>query len=147
VALDLSGVQRVVEGLLADTVELWRDVRGEADDVLDEVSGALSPRERTELIWQGAGAVALPGGLPIASPPLDGAVAQLPSYAVYQGMLPLSTPRVRVDDHLTVVESARDAQLNGCCFRVTGVASGSFTVVRIVRLQLLGHSRRPGPDQ
>ncbi|MFJ2829047.1 DUF6093 family protein [Streptomyces sp. NPDC087263] len=105
------------------------------------------PGSVRELIWQGAGAVVLPGGPPIASPPLDGAVAQLPSDAVYQGMLPLRMPAVRVDDHLTVVKSARDAQLDGCRFRVTGVASGSFTVVRIVRLQLLGQSCRPGLEQ
>ncbi|MET7729099.1 DUF6093 family protein [Streptomyces mirabilis] len=116
-----------MEGFLSDSVELWRDVRGEADDVLDEESGALRPAEGAELIWAGAGAVVLPGGLPAASPPVDGAVAQLPSNTMYQGMLPLSTPRVRGDDLLTVVDSARDAQLIGCRFRVTGIDSSSLS--------------------
>ncbi|MET7898956.1 GNAT family N-acetyltransferase [Streptomyces mirabilis] len=39
-ALDLPGTQRTVEGFLSDSLESWRDVQGEADDVLDAESGA-----------------------------------------------------------------------------------------------------------
>lgn len=144
--LDLSGVRRTVEGLLEDSLQLWRDVQGEADDVLDEETGALRRGVGSELVWEGDGAVVL-SGLPASSPPADGAVARTPSDAAYQGMLPLRTPRVLVDDLLTVVDSVRDPHLGGCRFRVTGVASGSFAVVRLVRLELLGGNRHPRAGQ
>ncbi|MGW3950806.1 DUF6093 family protein [Streptomyces sp. NPDC004752] len=76
-------------------------------------------------------------GLPTASAPLAGVVARMPSDRAYQGVLSLRTPRILVDDVLVVVDSVRDSQLVGCRFRVTGVASGSFAVVRMVRLELL----------
>ncbi|MET9964728.1 DUF6093 family protein [Streptomyces sp. NPDC006356] len=141
-ALDLSGVQRAVEGFLVDSLELWRDVRGEADDVLDEATGALGPGTGSDLVWEGPGAVLL-SGVPAASPPLDGVVARLPSDTAYRGLLPLGAPRVLVDDVLTVVGSLRASELVGCHFRVTGVASNSFAVVRMVRLELLAGSRCP----
>jgi hypothetical protein len=145
VALDLSGVQRTVEGLLVDSVEVWRDVRGERDDVLDEETGALGlgAGPAGELIWQGTGAVVL-SGLPATAPPVDGALAQLPSDTAYQGMLPLGAPLIRVDDLVVVVDSVRDAQLVGRRFRVAGVSSSSFAVVRVVRLELLGSSPTVG---
>ncbi|MFB6643160.1 DUF6093 family protein [Streptomyces chartreusis] len=142
-ALDLSGVQRTVEGFLDDSLQLWRDVQGEADDVLDEQTGALRVGKKPDLVWEGDGAVVF-SGLPAATPPLDGVVSRTPSDTAYQGMLPLCTPRVLVDDLLTVVGSVRDSQLVGCRFRITGVVSGSFAVVRMARLELLGGSRQPG---
>ncbi|MFI1735210.1 DUF6093 family protein [Streptomyces acidicola] len=143
-ALDLSGVQRVVEGFLTDSLQLWRDVRGETDDVLDEETGVLGPETRAELIWEGTGAVVL-SGLPAASPPLDAAVADVPSGSTYQGLLPLGVPSVQSSDLLIVMASIRDTQLVRCRFRITGVGHSSFAVVRVVRLENLGVGR-PHPE-
>lgn len=136
-ALNLSGVQRTVEGFLTDSVQLWRDLRGESDDVLDEGSGVLQPGSAVEVVWEGVGAV-VPSGMVASSSSLDGSVAQVNSDTAYHGLLPLSIPRVLVDDVLTVVESARDGLLAGRRFRVTAVSSSSFAVVRVVGMQLLG---------
>lgn len=70
VALDLSGVRRVVEGLLDDELQLWRDADGASDDVLDEESGALKPGGAAPvLLWTGAGAIVRPGQLTLTTVP------------------------------------------------------------------------------
>lgn len=63
VALDLSGVRRVVERLLDDRLELWRDVDGASGDVLDEGTGELRPGGSVPVLWAGVGAIVRPGSL------------------------------------------------------------------------------------
>ncbi|WP_435059379.1 DUF6093 family protein [Streptomyces sp. bgisy060] len=136
-ALDLSGVRRVVEGLLDDEVRLWRDSDGTSGDELDKQTGELKPvGEAAVLLWEGPGAIVRPGQLsPV--PPLDGAPAALPASTAYQALLPLSAPPVMPDDVLTVSRSARDELLVGRRFRVAEVAVGTYAVVRVVRLEVI----------
>ncbi|WP_425245388.1 DUF6093 family protein [Streptomyces sp. NEAU-NA10] len=136
-ALDLSGVRRVVEGLLDDQLRLWRDVDGESGDELDEETGTLRTRgQATVPLWEGRGAIVRPGQLSYV-PPLDGAAASLPASTAYQALLPLSAPPVAVDDVLGVSRSARDKQLVGKRFRVAEVSVGTYVVVRVVRLEVI----------
>ncbi|MDH2389391.1 DUF6093 family protein [Streptomyces sp. HNM0663] len=137
-ALDLSGVRRVVEGLLDDEVQLWRDSDGASGDELDEQTGALKPEDGVAvLLWEGSGAIVRPGQLsPV--PPLDGAPAALPGSTAYQALLPLSAPPMMPGDVLSVSRSARDELLVGRRFRVAEVAVGTFAVVRVVRLEVIG---------
>lgn len=136
-ALDLSGVRRVVERLLDDELRLWRDVDGAAGDELDEESGELKPGGRMAvLLWEGPGAIVRPGQLSF-TPPLDGVVASFPAATAYQALIPLSAPPVEVDDVLSVSRSARDEQLVGRRFRVAEAAVGTFAVVRVVRLEVI----------
>ncbi|MGY0055089.1 DUF6093 family protein [Streptomyces sp. LZ34] len=134
-ALDLSGVRRVVEGMLDDQVEVWRDPSGRTDDVLDEVTGQLKSAEADgALVWSGLGAI-VPLGQPAIMAPLDGSVAALPAATAYQALLPIEAPQTRDDDVIAVCGSARDAQLVGRRFRVADADNGTFAVVRVVRLQ------------
>ncbi|MDQ8707872.1 DUF6093 family protein [Streptomyces sp. LHD-70] len=136
--LDLSCVQRVVEGMLDDRVELWRDLHGEADDALDESTGKLVPQAGTpQRCWEGLAAIVLSGQL-ANTRALDGMLAEAPSSTSYTGLLPLTAPRTRPGDVLVVVSSARDSHLSGFRFRVGEASMASNTVVRRVRLQILG---------
>ena len=136
-ALDLSGVRRVVERLLDDQLQLWRDADGSSGDDLDEETGELRPGGQAAVpLWEGPGAIVRPGQLsPL--PPVDGVVASLPAATAYQALLPLSAPLVMIDDVLSVSRSARDEQLVGRRFRVAEVAVGTYAVVRVVRLEVI----------
>ncbi|MGW7542146.1 DUF6093 family protein [Streptomyces sp. NPDC054770] len=139
-ALDLSGVRRVVEGLLDDQLQLWRDANGESGDELDEETGQLRLTGQVPVsvpLWEGPGAIVRPGQL-TATPSLDGVIASLPTPTAYQALLPLSAPQLMVDDVLSVSRSVRDEQLVGRRFRVAEVAVGTYAVVRVVRLEATG---------
>lgn len=137
-ALDLSGVRRVVERLLDDELQLRRDTDGDSGDELDEETGELKPTgQASVLLWEGTGAIVRPGQLSVA-PPLGGVAASLPAPTSYQALLPLSAPQVMVDDVLSVSRSVRDEQLVGRRFRVAEVAVGTYAVVRVVRLEVIG---------
>ncbi|WP_406354264.1 DUF6093 family protein [Streptomyces sp. NBC_00658] len=136
-ALDLSAVRRVVEGILDDQLEVRRDAGGRTDDVLDENTGELKSAEADDaLVWAGPGAI-VPLGQPAITAPLDGSVAALPAASAYQALLPLDAPQTRDDDVIAVRGSTRDAQLVGRRFRVADANVGTFAVVRIVRLQVV----------
>ncbi|MFE2970717.1 DUF6093 family protein [Streptomyces sp. NPDC059340] len=136
-ALDLSGVRRVVEGMLDDELEVWRDPSGRTDDVLDEHTGELKSAEADgALVWAGAGAI-VPLGQPANTAPLDDSVAALSATTAYQALLPLDAPQTRDDDVIAVHGSTRDAQLVGRRFRVADANVGTFAVVRVVRLQVV----------
>ncbi|GGL03344.1 DUF6093 family protein [Streptomyces flaveus] len=136
-ALDLSGVRRVVERLLDDRLELWRDVDGVSGDVLDEGTGELKLGGSVPvLLWAGVGAIVRPGSLGVV-PHLDSLAAAGPSSTAYQALLPLTAPSAAVDDVLVVSRTARDPQLTGRRFRVVDVGLGTYTVVRVMRLELL----------
>ncbi|MBY8884782.1 DUF6093 family protein [Streptomyces sp. PTM05] len=141
-AFDVEGVRRVVGRILDDELEVWRDSGGHADDVLDEITGRLVPSAPDEvLVWNGLGAV-MPLGRPAITKPLDGAVAQSPPTADYQAVLPVGAARLRPDDVIRVAGSVRpggprDPQLVGRRFRVSDGAVGTYSVVRIVRVQVI----------
>ncbi|MFH8983458.1 DUF6093 family protein [Streptomyces varsoviensis] len=141
-ALDLDGARRVVERVLDDKLEAWRDSAGRTDDVLDEATGALvAPVPDEVLLWDGLGAL-LPLGRPAITKPLDGAVAQTPPTTDYQAVLPVRAPELRPDDVIRVAGSLRrgdprDPQLVGRRFRVSDAAVGTYSVVRIVRVQVI----------
>ncbi|GAA1919815.1 DUF6093 family protein [Streptantibioticus ferralitis] len=140
--LDVSGVRRVVGRILDDKVEVWRDSDGRADDVLDEATGQLVPPSPEEvLVWDGLGAV-MPLGRPAITKPLDGSVSQAPPTTDYQAVLPVDVPALRPDDVLRVAGSIRpdgprDPQLMGRRFRVSDANVGTYSVVRIVRIQVI----------
>lgn len=136
-ALDLSGVRRVIEKLLDDEIQLWRDADGASDNALDESTGELKPGgETTTPLWKSPGAIVRPGRLALTQP-LDAVAASLPAQTEYQALLPLSAPLVRVDDVLSVSRSARDEQLVGRRFRAAEIAVGTYAVVRVVRLEVI----------
>lgn len=139
--LDVEGARRVVGRILDDKLEVWRDSGGRADDLLDESTGRLTcPGPDAALVWDGLGAVT-PLGRPAISKPLEGAVA-VPPTTDYQAVLPVGTPVLRPDDVIRVAGSVRpggprDPQLVGRRFRVSDEAVGTYSVVRIVRVQVI----------
>ena len=141
-AFDVEGARRVVGRILDDKLEAWRDSAGRADDVLDEATGQLvSPAPDEVLIWDGLGAV-MPLGRPAITRPLCGAVAVEPPTTDYQAVLPVEAPELRPDDVIRVAGSARpgeprDPQLIGRRFRVSDETVGTYSVVRIVRVQVI----------
>lgn len=141
-ACDVEGARRVVGRLLDDELEVWRDSAGRTDDALDENTGRLVPPAPDEtLVWDGLGAV-LPLGRPALTPPLSGAVAVTPPTTDYQAVLPADAPGLRPDDVIRVAGSVRsggprDPLLLGRRFRVSDEVVGSYTVVRIVRVQVI----------
>lgn len=141
-AFDVDGLRRVVGRILDDKLEAWRDSGGRADDVLDEATGKLVPPAPDEvLIWDGLGAV-MPLGRPAITKPLDGSVAPEPPTTDYQAVLPVQAPELRPDDVIRVAGSVRpggprDPQLVGRRFRVSDKSVGTYSVVRIVRVQVI----------
>lgn len=141
-AFDVDGVRRVVARILDDKLEVWRDGAGRADDVLDETTGKLIPSASDEvLIWDGLGAV-MPLGYPAITKPMDGAVVHEPPTTDYQAVLPVEAPGLKPDDVVRVAGSARpggprDPQLVGRRFRVSDKNVGTYSVVRIVRVQVI----------
>ncbi|MEV0735440.1 DUF6093 family protein [Streptomyces sp. NPDC050549] len=134
-ALDLSGMRRIVEKLLDDELQLWRERAGVTGDELDEVTGQLEPSGAAPvLLWEGSGAIVRSGQLSVV-PSLDAVVAAQSASTAYQGLLPLTAPSAAVDDVLSVARSVRDPQLVGRRFRVTDIGVGTYVVVRFLRLE------------
>ncbi|MGW2320135.1 DUF6093 family protein [Streptomyces sp. NPDC001680] len=141
-AFDVDGARRVVGRIMDDKLEAWRDSAGRTDDMLDETTGRLvPPRPDEELLWDGLGAV-MPFGRPAITRPVSGAVAVEPPTTDYQAVLPVDAPALRRDDVIRVAGSIRpggprDPQLVGRRFRVSDEAVGTYSVVRIVRVQVI----------
>ncbi len=143
-AFDVDGARRVVGRILDDKLEVWRDSGGRADDILDETTGKLVPPALAAdevLVWDGLGAV-MPLGRPAITKPLGSAVAQEPPTTDYQAVLPVQAPELRPDDVIRVAGSVRpggprDPQLVGRRFRVSDANVGTYSVVRIVRVQVI----------
>ncbi|MEU6138749.1 DUF6093 family protein [Streptomyces sp. NPDC047081] len=141
-AFDVEGARRVVDRILDDKLEVWRDGAGRADDVLDEATGQLvSPTPDECLVWGGLGAVT-PVGRPAITQPVGGAVAVEPPTTDYQAVLPVDVPALGRDDVIRVAGSVRpggprDPMLLGRRFRVSDEAVGTYSVVRIVRVQVI----------
>ncbi|MGW2881344.1 DUF6093 family protein [Streptomyces sp. NPDC001233] len=141
-AFDVDGARRVVGRIMDDKLEAWRDSAGRTDDMLDETTGRLvPPRPDEELLWDGLGAV-MPFGRPAITRPVSGAVAVEPPTTDYQAVLPVDAPALRRDDVIRVAgsvrpEGPRDPQLVGRRFRVSDEAVGTYSVVRIVRVQVI----------
>jgi hypothetical protein len=142
VAFDVEGARRVVGRVLDDKLEVWRDRAGRTDDTLDEATGRLvPPRPDEELVWDGLGAV-MPFGRPAITQPVSGAVTVEPPTTDYQAVLPVGAPGLRRDDVIRVAGSIRpggprDPQLVGRRFRVSDETVGTYSVVRIVRVQVI----------
>ncbi|AJC58591.1 hypothetical protein GZL_06018 [Streptomyces sp. 769] len=138
----MEGARRVVGRILDDKLEVWRDSGGHADDLLDETTGALvRPTPDEVLVWDGLGAV-MSLGRPAITKPVDGAVSVEPPTTDYQAVLPVGAPVLRPDDVIRVAGSVRpggprDPQLVGRRFRVSDESVGTFSVVRIVRVQVI----------
>ncbi|MER8002100.1 DUF6093 family protein [Streptomyces sp. NPDC095613] len=132
----------MVSRALDDKIEVWRDAAGRSDDILDEMTGKLVPPSVDEaLVWDGLGAV-LPLGRPAITAPMDGAVARVPPSSDYQAVIPVGAPELKPDDVLRVAGSVRrggprDPQLVGRRFRVSDASVGTYSVVRIVRVQVI----------
>ncbi|WP_425834181.1 DUF6093 family protein [Streptomyces fractus] len=142
-AFDVDGARRVVARILDDQLEVWRDDAGHADDVLDEANGALRRPVPDEMpVWDGLGAV-MPLGRPAITPPVDGARLSEPPSTDYQAVLPVEAPELRPDDVVRVAGSVRpggprDPRLVGRRFRVSDANVGTYSVVRLVRVQVIG---------
>ncbi|MEU8560581.1 DUF6093 family protein [Streptomyces cyaneofuscatus] len=141
-AFDVEGARRVVGRILDDKLEVWRDSSGRTDDVLDETTGRLVPPvPDEELVWDGLGAV-MPLGRPAITKPVGGAVAVEPPTTDYQAVLPVGAPALHRDDVVRVAGSVRpggprDPQLVGRRFRFSDGAVGTYSVVSIVRVQVI----------
>ncbi|GGV02485.1 hypothetical protein GCM10010211_82290 [Streptomyces albospinus] len=141
-ALEVEGARRVVGRILDDRLEVWRDSAGRADDFLDEGTGRLlRPAPDEVLVWDGLGAI-MPMGRPAITKPVDGAVSVEPPTSDYQTVLPIEAPGLHQDDVIRVAGSVRpdgprDPQLVGRRFRVSDEGVGTFSVVRIVRVQVI----------
>ncbi|MER7047949.1 DUF6093 family protein [Streptomyces jumonjinensis] len=141
-AFDVDGARRVVGRILDDKLEVWRDSAGRTDDHLDEETGQLvRPAPDEVLIWNGLGAI-MPFGRPAITTPLEGSLVQQPPTTDYQAVLPVDTPELRPDDVLRNAGSVRkggprDPQLVGRRFRISDANLGTYSVIRIVRVQVI----------
>ena len=141
-AFDVDGARRVVDRIMDDQLEVWRDSAGRTDDVLDETTGKLvQPAPDEELVWDGLGAV-MPISRPALTQPVGGSVTVEPPTTDYQAVLPVGAPVLRRDDVIRVAgsirpEGPRDPQLVGRRFRVSDEAVGTYSVVRLVRVQVI----------
>jgi hypothetical protein len=133
VALELDGVRLAVERILDDRLQVWRDVGGRDEGVLNDVTGELiPPMPGAALVWAGTGAV-LPLDGPTVSAAQDG----------YQAVLPVGAALVRSGDVLVVCGSARGPQLRdgrpvGRRFLISDADVGTNPVVRVARLEPMG---------
>jgi hypothetical protein len=133
VALDLSGAQTAMEGLLLDRGVVYDDIGGVDDLLLDEDTGELTadPDDADAQIWAGSVAVtandgrSLPGVDASKLPPVTG---------THRGLLPMRAPALRKGNVLVMTRS-RDPQMLGRRFVVTGEATaGTFALLRAVGL-------------
>ncbi|MFE6718443.1 DUF6093 family protein [Streptomyces albidoflavus] len=141
-AADVDGARRVVGRMLDDKLEVWRDSAGRSDDLLDETSGKLiPPSPDEELVWDGLGAV-LRLGRPALTRPVEGARVVEPPTTDCQAVIPVDAPALRRDDVVRVAGSVRpggprDPLLVGRRFRVSDETVGTYTVMRVVRVQVM----------
>lgn len=141
-AFDVEGARRVVGRVLDDELEVWRDSAGRMDDALDDDTGRLvAPVPNERLVWAGGGAV-MPLGRPAITQPVGGSAVVEPPTTDYQVVLPVGAPVLRRDDVVRVAGSRRpgglrDPKLMGRRFRVSDEAVGTYTVVRVVRVQVI----------
>lgn len=126
----LDAVRSVVERILDDRVQVWREVARQGDRAAPD-AGAGQPLDPpvpgAALVWSGLGAV-LGSADPAAS---------------HQAVLPVGAALVRVGDLLVVSGSARpagprDPELVGRLFRVADANVGIDPVVRVVLLEAAG---------
>ncbi len=127
----LDAVRSVVERILDDRVQVWREVARQGDRGAPDGVAAGQPLEPpvpgAALVWCGLGAV-LGSADPTAS---------------HQAVLPVGAALVRVGDILVVSGSARpagprDPDLIGRLFRVADANVGIDPVVRVVLLEAAG---------
>jgi hypothetical protein len=127
VVIGLDGVRSVVERILDDRVEVWREVVRRDGRAVAGAGEEQPPFPGAALVWGGLGAVLT------SDDPLT----------VYEAVLPVGAALVRVGDVLVVRGSARasgprDAGLVGRRFRVADANVGIDPVVRMVRLEVAG---------
>lgn len=113
---------RIERNLLTDSVRLYRDRPGLADDVLDVDTGALvPPAGDASTLWEGPAAV--------LNDREDGK---------FRVLLPLAAPALEGGDLVLVLTSARDAQLVGKKSRVVGrPKGGTYAVVRELETEVM----------
>lgn len=132
--LDLSGVQRAVEGWLTDTLVLERDER--TDAVLDDDTGLMAPAP-PRLVWTGLGAVQVIGREQLDDPTTADVVRR--EGATHRALIPLAADvSAAPGDILTTTAqgpTSHDPDLVGTTFRV--IETGGVTSFAVLRFLFL----------
>lgn len=138
--LDLSGVQKVIDGWLIDHLGITRNTDAQ-DGPLDESTGQITPTP-TETVWDGYGAIqdlSTSGGGRMDEDP-NTVVVVRETGATHRALIRLDRPApdAVVGDHLTVLEvnaPSASGDLLGSRYRIvhTGGES-SFTVAHFLWL-------------
>lgn len=142
---DLSVARVVVEALMDDTCVITRDEEKFSDDVLDPVTGRLTPpTPDTITVYDssttGAEGRALGGRCKVSpqntqpSERLEGGAEV--NARMYNGSIPWDAPMPKIGDLLLIASSYRDPQLVGKTFKVQSVEVSTFLVSRRMQLEL-----------
>jgi hypothetical protein len=137
--LDLTGVQRTVEGWLVDDLAIARD-NGVSDDDLDPETLLITPNP-DEAVWEGQGAVQpLTGDLSQSDPDVARIIEE--TRARYRALLPLGVETgARLYDVLTVAAvhgKSADPRLAGRRFVIVALGEpSSFAAVQFLYLRPL----------
>lgn len=132
---------RVQDRVMNDRVRIERDPDRTDDDDFDPLTGTYSrPADDMDHVWTGPFAV-LPLAGDRAAPSEGGPVEEQSDIVRYRGLGPLTMPRLRRHDVVTVLTSKRDPQLVGARFAVVTRTMSTFAVYREVRLvELADHA-------
>ncbi|MEV0911058.1 hypothetical protein [Streptomyces hokutonensis] len=133
-ALDLSGVRRIVEKPLDNEFQLWREAEGVSGDELDEATGQLKQSGATPVILrEGMGVIVLGTTYRRAA-----SRRRCRSAAGVHCVSGAAAAHRAVDGRRRCAErarSVRDPQFVCRRFRATDIGVGTYAVARILRLE------------
>lgn len=136
--LNLSGVQRVLEDLMADACTITRDVEGTGDDIWNPATGTYTPPPADiQVIYSGPCMISNRGG--------GGDTEQGGQYlreSPYMISLPLDAPILIKKDKVLVTTSHRDPDLLNQEFSVDEPLYSTYAVSRRASMHLI--IRTPG---
>jgi hypothetical protein len=131
--LDLSPIQRFIEGEMSDTIELRVVPEGVTDDQFDDVTLEYYPISGDiDTLYDGPAMIVPDNNQPVND--LQGGVPTLLTF--YRMRIPLGSPEIPENAEVKVLTSFRDAGMVGRYFLVI---SGTVTTLAISRTYLLRH--------
>lgn len=113
--------------IMVDTCSITRDIEGVLDDVLDTMTGALTPQASDSVEVYAGKCLVSPG---TTQERMNDAPGRLVASRRYGVRIPTTAAAVRPGDVVTITASDRDASLVGRRLRVESITRQSLAVTR-----------------
>jgi hypothetical protein len=119
---------------MTDNCIIGRDIEGVLDDVIDEVTGEITPPPDDETVIYTGGCLIIPAGIG-QNEGAQGQPVELPGLRTYRGFIPREVLDIEVHDTLLITTSLRDPDLVGRKFTVRGIKASTFAIFRELTLE------------